>query len=67
MKHRPDTPPPGSDAAVTRGCLCPRIDNARGRGYVRTGENGWLCVMVEECPLHGLGGKKRRAMSDDRQ
>lgn len=26
------TPKPGSDDAIARGCTCPVLDNARGRG-----------------------------------
>lgn len=41
---------PGSDAAVEAGCLCPVMDNNRGRGYL--GQPG-VFVMNFYCPLHG--------------
>jgi hypothetical protein len=47
----PDTPPPGSDAAIDQGCTCPVLDNGRGRGYM--GQPG-VFVMNAGCPLHGV-------------
>lgn len=42
-----DTPNPGSDEAVKRGCFCPVLDNNYGEGL---GEGKfWLIV---GCPLH---------------
>lgn len=41
---------PGSDAAVARGCCCPRMDNAYGVGFM--GSPG-VFVFHERCPLHG--------------
>ena len=46
-----DTRQPGSDEAVAAGCICPRMDNCRGKGRYGDGEKyGWW--MVEGCPLH---------------
>jgi hypothetical protein len=45
-------PPPGSADAVYAGCLCPEIDNARGRGRVGPDGKRWF-VFVVDCPLHG--------------
>jgi hypothetical protein len=42
--------PPGSDKAIAEGCICPRMDNGHGRGYL--GQAG-IYVMREDCPLHG--------------
>lgn len=42
-------PNPGSDEAVARGCTCPVIDNAHGRGFRGS---PWQFVMVAGCPLH---------------
>lgn len=48
-----DVPPPGSNAAKERGCLCPRIDNNHGAGCVYTDEDGnQLYWITEDCPLH---------------
>lgn len=41
---------PGSPEAKVAGCLCPVIDNGRGRGYM--GIPG-VYVMREDCPMHG--------------
>ena len=40
------TPPPGSDAAVALGCICPRMDNAYGHAI--KGQE----VIREGCPVH---------------
>ncbi len=51
MNETNPTPNPGSDEALDRGCKCPVLDNAHGRGYLGDGEKfGW--VTVEGCPLH---------------
>lgn len=45
--------PPGSDRAVRKGCACPVMDNARGAGSGRVGEDGKPLYWInEECPLH---------------
>lgn len=46
---------PGSDEAIKRGCKCPVMDNARGRGYM--GMEG-VYVMNESCPIHGSCDQK---------
>lgn len=49
-------PPPGSDAAADQGCLCPRMDNAHGHGWmggVRDDHGNLIYVICEDCPLHG--------------
>lgn len=48
-----ETPPPGSQAARDRGCICPVIDNHYGRG--RPSSNGPQFIMTVGCPLHGGG------------
>ena len=45
--------PPGSDAALDRGCTCPVLDNARGAGHLGLGREWWIS---EGCPLHGGAG-----------
>ena len=51
MKTKPDsTAPPGSDAAIAAGCLCPILDNEYGRGWM--GQEGVYCHSGD-CPLHG--------------
>ena len=42
-------PPPGSDAAIDEGCICPILDNGHGKGYM--GIEGTY-VIAEGCPLH---------------
>lgn len=49
------TPNPGSPHAVSQGCLCPRMDNAHGRGFlggVKDERGETVFVKVEGCPLH---------------
>ena len=46
---------PGSDEAVAKGCICARMDNAYGKGYM--GVAGVFCVQMD-CPLHGRGFNK---------
>lgn len=44
------TPPnPGSDEARAKGCICPVLDNAHGRGWM--GVEGSF-VYREGCPVH---------------
>lgn len=43
--------PPGSDAAIERGCICPRLDNCHGEGFVWDGQQSWW--IAKDCPLHG--------------
>lgn len=41
---------PGSPEAVTRGCLCPILDNHGGAGVTWGGETSWW--IDGDCPLH---------------
>ncbi len=52
MPNQPQVPNPGSDEAVARGCSCPILDNARGRGIFGTPGLFWI---NQGCPLHGRG------------
>lgn len=62
MPKRPlPTAAPGSAEAVAQGCICPRMDNAYGRGYLGgmkdpdTGET--MYVRVTDCPMHGAAAE----------
>lgn len=44
-----DAPNPGTDKAISQGCMCPVTDNEYGRGYM--GQPG-VFVYSEGCPLH---------------
>ena len=45
--------PPGSDAAIEAGCLCPVTDNHNGAGYVA--RDGVVMYWQNvDCPLHGV-------------
>lgn len=51
------TPNPGSPEAMRAGCVCPRIDNHHGRGYlggVMDKDGCTVFVRRGDCPLHGL-------------
>ncbi len=41
---------PGSEAAISAGCLCPVVDNAHGQGYMGMDN---VFVMQANCPIHG--------------
>lgn len=43
---------PGSNEAREQGCICPVIDNERGRGYMGMPD---VFVTRDDCPLHGEG------------
>lgn len=45
-----ETPNPGSPAAVKKGCLCPVMDNAHGKGSGYGKGTFWI---NQDCPLHG--------------
>lgn len=50
-----ETPNPGSDEALERGCRCPVLDNAHGRGYMggmKDDDGNTVFVIVGGCPLH---------------
>jgi hypothetical protein len=50
--------PPGSPGAVLKGCLCPTLDNAHGKGiYFGVEVVYWIDGL---CPLHG----ERHIMED---
>lgn len=49
MDEDNDTPPPGTHEAIVKGCTCPVIDNAYGRGYM--GQPG-IYVFTVGCPVH---------------
>ena len=44
------TPNPGSDEAVSQGCLCPVTGNAYGKGAWGDPDTFWI---TSSCPLHG--------------
>lgn len=46
---------PGSDEAFAQGCICPRVENGYGRGYlggVKDEEGNTVYVYVVGCPVH---------------
>lgn len=49
--------PPGSKEAVEKGCLCPVVDNCRGKGIgnglFRDSEGNPAYWISQKCPLHG--------------
>ena len=49
MKKKLKIPNPGSDAAIAMGCLCPVLDNARGKGYMCIPNT---FVFTVGCPVH---------------
>lgn len=42
------TPNPGSDEALDKGCTCPVLDNNHGKGWMGTDQY----VVSFDCPLH---------------
>ncbi len=52
MKADDKTPPPGSEAALDLGCLCPVMDNNYGRGFSLVGGEPQYWHGAN-CPLHG--------------
>ena len=44
------TMPPGSDAAIKKGCTCPSMDNGHGKGFLWKGKKAWW--IHRDCPLH---------------
>jgi len=52
-----EAPSPGSDEAAAKGCTCPRIDNAHGRGAfggsVKGADGKTVFWTNDACPLHG--------------
>lgn len=52
------TPPnPGSEEARKKGCLCPILDNAHGRGHMGVPDR---FVWRDDCPLHGTKAQAER-------
>ena len=49
-------PNPGSDEAIKMGCLCPVLDNARGKGYMCI---EGVFVYREDCPIHCANAEDR--------
>jgi hypothetical protein len=50
-----NTPNPGSNEAQCDGCICPVLDNGRGKGYLggmKDDDGNTLFVIVVGCPLH---------------
>ena len=46
-------PSPGSDAAIAKGCKCPVLDNAHGKGCGWPTESGGPAFWINaDCPLH---------------
>jgi hypothetical protein len=55
VKGEPD-PPPGSRAAIEKGCICPVLDNCHGKGIPTRdskGNESRIFWRTEGCPLHG--------------
>lgn len=50
-----EKPNPGSDEAVKRGCTCPVMDNAHGKGVTIGGKAYFW--RSEYCPLHVSAGE----------
>ena len=49
-------PPPGSDAALDQGCVCPVLDNSHGMGYlggIKDKDGETIYVVRADCDLHG--------------
>ncbi len=47
-----EIPPPGSDEAIELGCLCPVLDNGRGRGMFKDKDGQPVFWINGYCPLH---------------
>ncbi len=61
-------PNPGSDEAIVLGCLCPSMDNHRGRGFPWRNEDGEVVAsfwISAKCPLHASGKTERRRHAPD--
>lgn len=46
---------PGSNAAISKGCTCPVLDNRHGRGHGVDEKGNKVFVQNDDCPLHGKG------------
>lgn len=47
---------PGSDEALRKGCRCPVLDNAYGRGVMGAGRDWYISG---DCPLHARAAESR--------
>jgi hypothetical protein len=52
MSARKEVPNPGFKDAVAKGCRCPVLDNARGRGAWGTSGPDAVFFINGACPLH---------------
>lgn len=52
-----EQPNPGSDQAREQGCLCPVMDNARGRGAWGSEGKDAIFFIRPDCPLHAVTTK----------
>lgn len=56
IRRLPRIANPGSRLAREDGCICPRMDNANGAGYLGGNGKNWeddgIYVVVVGCPLH---------------
>ena len=56
MPATDDPPPPGSDAAIAKGCICAVLSNGHGKGSGQFADDGRpLYWARSDCPLHGTG------------
>jgi hypothetical protein len=55
----PRKPNPGSDDAISAGCLCPVMDNGHGRCAPYPPDGWWITV---GCPVHAPGGVRVRKL-----
>jgi hypothetical protein len=51
LQHHPKGAP-GSDQAIKNGCLCPVMDNARGRGMYIDTDGLAIYAVSNTCPVH---------------
>jgi|WetSurMetagenome_2_1015567.scaffolds.fasta_scaffold00223_29 hypothetical protein len=60
MKKK-DIPNPGSGEAVAKGCTCPVLDNAHGKGTLWGDDTFWI---NGDCPLHGTRSNFTKVTED---
>lgn len=68
LRDRNGNPNPGSDEAIAQGCVCARIDNARGRGAQGTydlPQEEKVFWTSQDCPLHGWPEKPKEPVQED--
>lgn len=54
---------PGSPYAIAHGCICPRLDNANGQGYMggaKDKEGKPMFWINQDCPIHAIGNPKTK-------